>query len=142
MSVTFSVPFVHGLQRHQTTRGGHAYDTRRNREDKQDIAVRYRIACGKATRMRPELAPRGVPVAVDVTIARALPRSVPSRVAVEPDTHKPDADNVLKLVLDALNGVAYEDDAQVVQACVRKMPRRRLVDDHMTVTVRRIDWGD
>ena len=33
---------------------------------------------------------------------------------------KPDIDNTLKAVLDALNGVAYEDDRQVVEAICRK----------------------
>ena len=33
---------------------------------------------------------------------------------------KPDIDNVLKVVLDALNGVAYEDDKQVIEVICRK----------------------
>ena len=33
---------------------------------------------------------------------------------------KPDIDNVVKAVLDALNGVAYRDDTQVVELHVRK----------------------
>lgn len=33
---------------------------------------------------------------------------------------RPDADNILKAVLDGLNGIAYEDDAQVVMATVEK----------------------
>ena len=33
---------------------------------------------------------------------------------------KPDADNVLKCICDALNGVAFVDDAQVVRAVVEK----------------------
>ena len=37
-----------------------------------------------------------------------------------PCTKKPDADNVLKIVMDGLNGVAYEDDKQVVDATVHK----------------------
>lgn len=35
-------------------------------------------------------------------------------------TKKPDCDNVAKIVLDALNGIAYPDDSQVVSLCVRK----------------------
>ena len=36
-------------------------------------------------------------------------------------THKPDGDNVLKAIKDALNGVAYADDACVVyESCLRK----------------------
>lgn len=33
----------------------------------------------------------------------------------------PDCDNVLKIVLDALNGIAYDDDKRVVVAKVRKV---------------------
>ena len=33
---------------------------------------------------------------------------------------KPDIDNIIKSVLDGLNGVAYEDDKQVVEAIGRK----------------------
>lgn len=35
-------------------------------------------------------------------------------------TVKPDADNVSKLVADALNGVLYKDDAQIVQLSFEK----------------------
>lgn len=35
-------------------------------------------------------------------------------------TKKPDWDNIGKIVTDALNGVAYHDDAQIVDAQVRK----------------------
>lgn len=35
-------------------------------------------------------------------------------------TKKPDADNVLKLLMDSLNGAAYKDDAQVVHAWIVK----------------------
>ncbi len=35
-------------------------------------------------------------------------------------TKKPDADNVVKSVADALNGVAYRDDTQIVDCQIRK----------------------
>ena len=35
-------------------------------------------------------------------------------------TKKPDCDNVLKIVADSLNQIAYKDDAQIVEACVYK----------------------
>ena len=34
---------------------------------------------------------------------------------------RPDADNVLKIITDALNGCAFMDDGQIVQACVEKL---------------------
>ncbi len=40
-------------------------------------------------------------------------------------TTKPDNDNILKIVADSLNQVAYKDDAQVVDAQIRKFYSRR-----------------
>ena len=38
---------------------------------------------------------------------------------IQPQT-KPDCDNLVKVVLDALNGVAYNDDRQVIYVACRK----------------------
>lgn len=35
-------------------------------------------------------------------------------------TKKPDLDNVAKIVLDSLNGIAYSDDSQIVKLNVEK----------------------
>lgn len=35
-------------------------------------------------------------------------------------TKKPDCDNMAKIVLDALNGIAFEDDSQVVELSIKK----------------------
>ena len=44
-----------------------------------------------------------------------------AKVAGEiPATGKPDLDNVAKAVLDSLNGLAFEDDAQVISLLVTK----------------------
>ena len=45
---------------------------------------------------------------------------------------KPDCDNIAKIILDALNGLAYDDDAQVVQLSVKKQYG---IADHVTVTL-------
>lgn len=39
--------------------------------------------------------------------------------AIKP-TKKPDIDNIAKVVLDALNGIAYRDDTQVIELIVNK----------------------
>lgn len=36
-------------------------------------------------------------------------------------TKKPDADNIIKAILDALNGVAYYDDSQVAEVLISKV---------------------
>lgn len=65
------------------------------------------------------------PVSVKIDVFRQLPKSRPKGLVLEPDTYKPDVDNIAKNVLDALNGLAWKDDSQVVELIVRKYPRSR-----------------
>lgn len=72
-------------------------------------------------------APSKEPVVMLVHAFRSIPESWSKRDkekalagAIVP-TSKPDADNYLKFVKDALNGVAYADDSQVVDArCIKR----------------------
>lgn len=75
------------------------------------------------------------PVILTVDAYRPLPESRPRRVSSEPDTYKPDADNESKLVMDALNGLVWADDAQVVDLHVRKHPRARGQAERMDITI-------
>ena len=45
---------------------------------------------------------------------------------------KPDADNVIKVVLDSLNKIAYHDDTQVVDLQIRRFYSR---DPRLVVTI-------
>ena len=36
-------------------------------------------------------------------------------------TKKPDLDNIVKLIADSLNGIAYHDDSQIVELIARKL---------------------
>lgn len=74
-------------------------------------------------------------VEVCILTLRSLPKSTPNRVTSEPDLHKPDADNIAKAVLDALNRVAFRDDSQVVRLVVEKLPRTRRDDEAMAVEI-------
>ena len=74
-------------------------------------------------------------VNVEIAYRRALPKSRPKKVESEPDLFKPDVDNVAKAVLDALNGVAFEDDKDVVSLKVEKLPRVRMNQDELYVIV-------
>ena len=67
--------------------------------------------------------PREVPVRIECLFIFQRPKRLMRRK--DPDglllmTSKPDGDNVLKAVLDGLNGVAYQDDAQVTDSSFRK----------------------
>lgn len=67
------------------------------------------------------------PVGLDVVAIWPIPASWPKArreqalVVPEPKASRPDADNVVKAVLDGLNGVAWVDDAQVAQLRIRKV---------------------
>lgn len=63
-------------------------------------------------------------VAADITVLRHIPdsyaKSKRREMANAPCMVKPDCDNIAKAVLDALNGVAYHDDAQVTRVSIEK----------------------
>jgi len=61
------------------------------------------------------------PVSLAITALLAMPQSIPKkrRDSALPVT-RPDVDNYLKTVLDALNGVAFKDDSQVVSVACSK----------------------
>lgn len=136
VTVSLSVPFAAGQSRPRMTSRPfpHMVKPARDRERESAVAAAFDAAMAELGLEAP-LAPRGVPIAVSVRVRRRLPRSAPKRVVSEPDTGKPDADNVAKLVMDALNGHAYEDDAQVTSLRVTKMPRSRVTCDLMEVEV-------
>lgn len=75
------------------------------------------------------------PISVWIDVFRTIPKSRPKSVIHEPDTFKPDADNIAKSVLDALNGTAYDDDSQVCVLFVKKHDRAR-VDEHIRVRIK------
>jgi Holliday junction resolvase RusA-like endonuclease len=55
--------------------------------------------------------PNGVQLSCAFTITK--PKSAPKKREILPIT-RPDIDNYIKLVLDALNGYAWEDDSQII----------------------------
>lgn len=66
------------------------------------------------------------PVRVDITAFFAPPKSIRKREKAEMLANrilpmkKPDVDNIAKIMLDALNKIAYVDDAQVIELSVIK----------------------
>lgn len=65
------------------------------------------------------------PVRVYVHIFKPLPKGTPKRVESYPFDQRPDIDNIFKAFLDGLNGVAYHDDKQVIEAHIVKYDRSR-----------------
>ena len=66
------------------------------------------------------------PVRVEIAAFFAPPKSVRKKDKIEMLTNrllpvkKPDCDNIAKIILDALNKIAYVDDAQVIELSVIK----------------------
>lgn len=75
------------------------------------------------------------PLVMIALIHRRLPDSKPKYVESEMDVYKPDADNIFKGIADALNGIAYDDDKQIVAAIPIKMPRARRDGEYIDVLI-------
>ena len=138
MTVTysFSVPFVHGQNRPRIAKAGRKvwlHKPASDREREAVIADAYREAGGT-------MAPDGQSVVVTIFTRRDVRSDMRKRDGnAQVDVDKPDADNIAKLVLDALNGVAYHDDSQVSALLVVKDTRLRGASPETTIT---ISWED
>lgn len=70
--------------------------------------------------------PKGSFIEMTVYAYVPIPKKTPKTVREKMLSHtimptvKPDGDNILKLVADALNGTAYDDDRQLVKMTVSK----------------------
>jgi Holliday junction resolvase RusA-like endonuclease len=115
----YGEPVAQGRPR-ATTVNGHVrmYDPAKSRDYKDYV----RLA---AAQHAPERLIESA-IGLKVTVYRAIPKSfskkkteLAERGEIVPTT-KPDADNYLKTVKDALNGVIWKDDSQIVDVQVRK----------------------
>ena len=103
-----------------TTRGGgpHAYDPAKSRNAKRTIAILAEAAMAGN-------APLEGPLELSVTVRRTPPVSwskAKRQAAIGKGiTGKPDIDNYVKLVQDALNGIAYLDDKDITDLHARKV---------------------
>ena len=63
----------------------------------------------------------GEPLSVSIDVLYEIPKSYPKKKREEAikgtlhPTKRPDLDNIAKAICDALNNVAYKDDAQIVE---------------------------
>lgn len=70
--------------------------------------------------------PAEQPLEVNIVFYMPIPKSVNKKRKAEilsgrlKHTKKPDIDNLIKSVLDALNGLAYADDSKIIKVAVEK----------------------
>lgn len=104
-----------------TVRGGHAHAYTPETTADYEWFVRH---CYKGQVGRYEPMQGAVRVEIEATLA--IPKSAKraDRAAMmageKLPTKKPDVDNIIKIILDALNGLAWADDAQITHVECRK----------------------
>ncbi len=107
------------------------YTPAETKQHERQIALEYRKQCGSARFSK------GTYVEMKINAYMKIPKSASKAArakmidgSVRPVV-KPDWDNIGKLVADALNGLAYDDDKCIVDAQVRKFyseqPRTEIV---------------
>ena len=122
MGLIFEVPGEpRGKGRPRFTKDGHAYTDSETRSYEKKIMAYYRQT------LKDFRWPDNCYVSVDVTAVYPIPKSATKAALASIQAgkilpkRKPDIDNVIKVVLDSLNGIAYKDDAQVVMVSGRKV---------------------
>lgn len=118
---------VRGQGRPRMRRNGHAYKDRKDREWEDRIKSAYINSNG------PHFGSK--PLIMAAMIHRAMPKSRPKYRESEMDIYRPDVDNIFKACSDALNGIAYEDDSQIIAAFPIKMPRVRMEGEYIDVII-------
>lgn len=126
MELNFNIPgepCAQGRPRF-TTINGHvrAYDPTKSRNYKSFVKMLALAAVKEQDWMYTEL-----PVFITITCYLPVAKSKSKKyreAALAGEifpTRKPDVDNVFKTITDALSGIAYKDDKQIVYACINKL---------------------
>ena len=118
MKVEFTVPGIPvGKGRPRFMKNGHTYTPEKTREYENKVVQCWKCQSGKGFA-------DGIPLRATVTAFFTVPKSMSKKKAATldwtPHIKRPDADNVAKAILDALNGHAYNDDSAISLLTVRK----------------------
>ena len=103
--------------------GKHAYTPKKTRDYQERVRRSFR---SRYSGQLPAF-PKGLPVRVAIEVVQGIPKSWSNtktlraeRGEIVPTGRTGDLDNIAKSILDALNGLAYEDDCQVTTLIVTK----------------------
>ena len=111
MEIKFTVPGVPvGKGRPRFTRTGHTYTPEKTAAYEEKVRLCWKTQSGQGFA-------GGIPLKASIIAYFPIPKSASKRKAEAMDgtfhTSRPDADNVAKAILDALNGYLYPDDSAV-----------------------------
>lgn len=102
-----------------SSRSGHAYTPAQTADYENKVRLYY----SRQTRCTPLQGN----IRADITAYFPIPKSTRKAKAIQlaeehtPCPKKPDADNIAKIILDSLNGLAYTDDSAVIYLTVGKL---------------------
>ena len=108
-----------GKGRPRFTRNGHTYTPEDTKDYETLVKEEYKKQCEG-------MFEQGIPLELRIKAYFAIPSSAAEwrksamRTGQLRPTKKPDMDNIVKIVADSLNKVAYHDDAQVVSTTIEK----------------------
>ena len=135
--VVFSVPGKpKGKARARTKKNGQTYTPKETVEYEDKVKAYYLESQPRQKFFNKE------PLAVGIYARFEIPKRTTKaeKLAMlrgdKDPTVKPDADNIAKIICDALNGLAYGDDSQIVHLTVSKTYiRQEDMQPHVTVTI-------
>lgn len=108
-----------GKQRPRVLKNGVTYTPKKTVEYETFIKEMYVTECRSEK-------PKEGPVKMSIRAYFPIPKSVSKTKATSMErgnvrpTKRPDVDNIIKIVADALNGIAYKDDSQIVSCSLEK----------------------
>lgn len=123
MVIEFIVPGEpKGKARPRLTRSGHAFTPKETVSYENWVRLCFKEAY-------PNFEPFNAdgPITCHITACFSIPKSTSKKKTEEMlrghivPLKKPDADNIAKIICDALNGIAYHDDSQIARLSVTKI---------------------
>ena len=106
-----------GKGRPRFTKNGHTFTPDSTRDYEKLVRLLYQSKCKEEPTDEPVI----VNINVYTTPAKSLSKKKKAELMKKLPMKKPDLDNVAKIILDALNEVAWVDDTQVVSLSVRRV---------------------
>lgn len=142
--VVFTVPGKpQGKARARTKKNGQTYTPRNTVEYEDRVKACYMESQPRQRWFEKE------PLAVSIYAKFGIPKSKPKSVKLAmmegkiTPTVKPDADNIAKIICDALNGIAYGDDSQIIRlTTVKCYVHKEDMPPHVTVSIESLMGGD